>query len=186
MGTELFFVFFGWTLEASVPFRWHKELDIAVVTLPTERRDRRFPPLEDEVPMLIDPRSGVTPGKRIAWAGYPGAVEDFLKHPQLCYFEGSVSAMVDRDDKELYIADGYVAYGVSGGPVWHWSEETNRSEVAGIVTSYAHANDELPEFCVFEPVNPLSYYLKNWHVSLPGGYDNFVELRVGSKQTNAA
>ena len=164
----------------SAPFRWHNDLDIAVITLPQFDDEGKIFAVGDEVGVrIINPQMGVSTGTRIAWAGFPWVVEDLLGYPELCYFEGVVSSMISTTSRKLYIADGHIAYGVSGGPVWRWSEDDACLEVVGIVSKYEAAEDDLPGFCRFEPINPIFYYLKNWHVSLPGGYDNFVEINHG-------
>lgn len=165
--------------DKSLPYRWHKEFDVAVVTLPMNGwKGEPVSKVEGGV-RLINPQKGLSAGTRIAWAGYPTNVEDVLGFPQLCYLEGSVSAMVDTDGGSLYMADGHVTHGVSGGPVWHSSEEDGCPEIVGIVSHYAPSDEKLPGFCVFEPINPLFYYLSQWHVSLPGGYDNYVVMNHG-------
>jgi hypothetical protein len=163
-------------------------LDIAVITLPRESDSGELFSTENEATVpLINPAKGVGTGTRVAWAGFPAVVEDVLDRAQLCYFEGVVSAMVDNDERQLYIVDGHTTYGVSGEPVWHRSDETLQPEVVGIVSNYSHTNDNLPGFCSFEPVNPLFYYLSSWHVKLPGGYDNFVLFNVSkSRQESEA
>ena len=115
----------------------------------------------------------------MGWAGFPGIVENALGFPQLCYFEGVVSAMVNRNDRKVYIVDGHAAKGVSGGPVWHWSEEKDRIEVIGIVSQYHHTMTPLPGFCLFEPINPIIYFLHSeaWHPDIAG--DHLIINRYG-------
>jgi len=106
---------------------------------------------------LIDKRIGIGPGTRVAWAGFPKTVRKHLGFPQLCYYEGVVAAMVDRNNyPPLYILDGHNDFGVSGGPVWAWCDKTSRVELVGIIVSYL--NDELPGFVFATPIQPLLHY----------------------------
>ena len=153
-------------LKGDLPYRTHNELDVGLCALPSFADGKPFLAYEDEAPIrLIDPQMGVTAGTRVGWAGYPWFVEQALGFPQLCYFEGVISAMVDHPDRRIYIVDGHAAKGVSGGPVWSWSEERSRLEVAGIVTEYRWADPKvsgLPGLCFFEPINPVVKYLEYW------------------------
>ncbi|OAI49028.1 hypothetical protein AYO44_01095 [Planctomycetaceae bacterium SCGC AG-212-F19] len=148
-------------LKSGVPYDFHKNADIGTLVLPRLGDDKLPFARPDEVPVrVIDILSGASTGTRVGWAGFPGLVADRLGFPQLCYFEGVISAMVNRADRQIYIVDGHGGEGVSGGPVWHWSAEKDRPEVIGIVSGYQGASvDEpwLPGYCVFEPINPLMH-----------------------------
>ncbi len=149
--------------KGDVPYRTHNELDIGLCILPRLDAQKRPFARDGEQPVrVIDPDFGVTAGTRIAWAGFPGVVEHALGSPQLCYFEGVVSAMVNRDERQVYVVDGHAAPGVSGGPVWQWSVERDRLEVVGVVCNYQPLGAGLPGFCFFEPINPLMDYLDYW------------------------
>lgn len=171
-------------LKGDLPYRTHNILDVGLCALPSFADDKPLLAYEDESPMrLIDPCMGITAGTRVGWAGYPWFVEQALGFPQLCYFEGVISAMVNHPDKRIYLVDGHAAKGVSGGPVWWWSEERNRLEVVGIVSEYSWPDPKLPELpeqpdlpkllellklpglpglCFFEPINPVGTFLEHW------------------------
>jgi hypothetical protein len=160
-------------LKGAVPFATHKHLDVGIMTLPRLRDDGQVFARESEEPVrIISPGLGVSAGTRVAWAGFPGVVEAVIGHPQLCYFEGVISAQVDLPDRAIYVVDGHGAQGVSGGPVWHWNEEKERLEVVGIVTNYLPVDDGMPGFCFFEPISPLVYRFRSehWHPETIGDH----------------
>ncbi|MBI3469564.1 MAG: hypothetical protein HY000_41715 [Planctomycetes bacterium] len=147
--------------KGDVPYRTHNTLDVGIFVLPAVDDKKKALAAEGEFPVrTIDMRCGASTGTRVAWAGFPGIVEAALGFPQLCYFEGVISAMVNRLDQRMYVVDGHAAHGVSGGPVWQWSNERDRLEVLGIVCNYQHFADGLPGFCFFEPINPVLDYLE--------------------------
>ncbi len=151
------------------PIFTHPNRDLGVLVLPEfGDNGHRFGHESETLPCVIDLTSGVAAGTRVAWAGFPRVIEQTLGFPQLCYFEGVVSAMIDHGDKQLYIVDGHAAHGVSGGPVWHWSHERRRIEIVGVVSAYHALNNGIPGFCVFEPINPILYFLETdrWHPDL--------------------
>lgn len=146
------------------PYAFYKLADIGYFILPAND-DTGAPlarPNEQPLP-VIDVGRRIKEGGRVAWAGFPSQVEHFCKRPQLCYFEGVVSAFCPRPDAPghaAYVVDGHAAHGVSGGPMWHWPEDDGRIEIVGIVSSFrgspAQADSPvIPGFCVFEPINPL-------------------------------
>lgn len=158
----------------------HNNRDIGLLVLPEFGADgQRFGTESDAPPRVIYITDGVTTGTRVAWAGFPAVIEQTLGFPQLCYFEGVVSALINRAEKHLYIIDGHAAPGVSGGPVWHWSQEKNRAEIVGIVSAYKTVEEGLPGFCLFEPVNPHMYFLESerWHPDVVG--DHLITNRRG-------
>lgn len=85
----------------------HPSLDSAFVTgglqafvgnaLPTE-------PIE-----IVPPQRIVKPGVEVGWLGFP-----YLVSPELCFFSGHISAVVDG----RYFIDGVAIEGVSGGPAF--------------------------------------------------------------------
>ena len=159
--------------KGNVPYRTHNELDVGILILGAEGDDEQPLARENESPVrTIDIQCGVSTGTRVGWAGFPAIVEAALGFPQLCYFEGSVSAMVNRKDRKIYVVDGHGTPGVSGGPVWQWSAERDRLEVVGIVCNYQHAGDGLPGFCFFEPINPILHYFESepWHPDKVGDH----------------
>lgn len=167
-------------LLGGVPYRVHKKFDIGVLVLPANGDDKGHLARPGETPVrVIAIDEGVSTGTRIAWAGFPAVMEDLLGFPQLCYFEGVVSAMVNDGKRPFYIVDGHVSEGVSGGPVWQWNEEKSRLEVVGIVVSYTPGPSRLPGFCQFEPINPIMYFLETeaWHPDTLG--DHLITNRRG-------
>jgi hypothetical protein len=158
-----------------VPYRTHNDLDVGIIVLPSLDGDKKPFALDTDAPVqTIDILQGVTPGTRVAWAGYPGLVEQSLGFPHLCYFEGVISAAINREQERrlLYIVDGHNMFGLSGGPVWHWSDEHDRLEVVGVVSGYAPLDRGLPGFCFFVPINPILYYLASeiWHPDKVGDH----------------
>jgi hypothetical protein len=142
-------------------YGWHNVMDIGWVVIPaTDTEGKRFT-LPDEVPLpLIDAKRRLCEGTRVGWAGFPWQVHEFQGHPQLCYFEGVVSAFCQRSKTTVYVVDGHNAPGVSGGPVWHWPEDGDGIQIAGVVSGYGRSEDRFPGFCVFVPINPLINYLR--------------------------
>lgn len=172
--------------KGDVPYRTNNDLDVGIFMLPAH--DNKGQPLarEDERPLqTIDITSGASTGTRVAWAGFPGIVEGILGFPQLCYFEGVISSMVNRTDKKIYIVDGHGAPGISGGPVWQWSDGNDRTEIVGIVSNYRHDGDGIPGFCFFEPINTILWYFaaEMWHPDKVG--DHLIVNRYGPAKTSA-
>jgi hypothetical protein len=163
-----------------VPYHTHKELDIGVFVLPATNDKKETFARPDEEPLrVIDILSGASAGTRVAWAGFASSVEEFLQAPHLCYFEGVISVMA-HGQRLIYVVDGHLSPGVSGGPVWHWSSEKSRFEVIGIAVGYGHTQGSpLPGFCVVEPINPIMYYLETdiWHPDKCG--DHLITNRRG-------
>jgi hypothetical protein len=154
------------------PYRTHKSFDVGLLVLPSRSDADKFFALEDEKPIcVIDPRKGVSTGTRVQWAGFPGEVEAALGGPQICCFGGQIAAMINRQERSHYVVDGHGMRGVSGGPVWHWSDERDRLEVVGIVAEYRPLPQGLPGFCLFEPVNPVMQYLEWWRTQIT---DDFI------------
>jgi hypothetical protein len=141
-------------------FHTHNTHDIGVLILPSQSAN------DQEIPArIISPEMALTIGTKISWAGFPGIVEASLGRPQLCYFEGVVSAFINEDNRMKYIVDGHCAEGVSGGPVWYFNDEKNRHEIVGVVSAYEHWGKGIPGFCIFEPINSVLLYLRSeqWH-----------------------
>ncbi len=140
----------------------HKKMDLGLLILDShDTNGSLFSPSNEPLLPRMDERYGLTPGTRVGWAGYPGTAEAYLGHPQLCYCEGVISALIDRDDRRLYLVDGHNAFGISGGPVWHWSDERDRMEIVGVVSGYAQ-DTKLPGFCMFEPLESFEALFKSW------------------------
>lgn len=143
------------------PIFLHKKMDAGILLVASHNSDgHQFSP-DDEIPLrMIDERRGVAAGTRVGWAGFPLVAQGLLGHAQLCYCEGVISATIDRDDKRYYLVDGQNTFGISGGPVWHWSE-SNGFEVVGIVSGYTPPSD-LPGFCLVEPLDSFRALFKLW------------------------
>lgn len=104
-------------------------------------------------------------GTRVAWAGFPALATQIAQRPQPCYFEGCVSALVLRDDYQLYLMDGHNTFGVSGGPVWAMSSANRHARIIGVVSSYTSRADapQLPGLVQVVPIQPLRSFLEtNW------------------------
>lgn len=127
---------------------------------------------DESSPNLYDPGHLFLVGTRIAWAGYPGIAEQLLAEKQLCYYEGQISATINRPNP-LYLVDGHVSHGVSGGPVWSASV-AHRTEpdtvfaedlddlsygIIGVVSAY-QGDIPVPGLCIFTPLNPLVAFIK--------------------------
>jgi hypothetical protein len=169
-----------------VPYRTNNAFDVGIFILPANGNNNKLLARKDEEPIqTIDILSGSSTGTRVAWAGFPGIIEAALGFPQLCYFEGVISSMVNHSDKKIYIVDGHGAPGVSGAPVWQWSTDNNRVEVVGIVSSYHHTGDGIPGFCFFEPINTVLWYFAAdmWHPDKVG--DHLIVNRYGPAKTSA-
>jgi len=69
--------------------------------------------------------------------------------------------MVDRSGAMYYILDGHNAKGISGGPVWHWSEERERFEVVAIISAYKPGDEGLPGFVIAEPIRQVTGFLRS-------------------------
>lgn len=89
-------------------------------------------------------------GTEISWMGYPGIVE-----PELCYFHGYISGMLKKPP--VYLVDGVVVNGVSGGPVFD-----DRCHIVGFVSAYLpnriNASTTLPGVSWMVPIN----FILNW------------------------
>lgn len=109
-------------------------------------------------------RGGKAAGSRVAWAGYPGITSSQIGEPLLCYYEGVVSAVVDMEGQPpMYLLDGHNTWGLSGGPVWGWSDDRNGPELIGIVVSYRrHVEEEteLPGHVAAMAIHPILVYFK--------------------------
>lgn len=140
----------------TVPYDHHKSLDVGLVFLPAADMHGSIYAKPDERPVPVIPREfGVTPGTPVAWAGFAGEIEHLFRFPCLCFFRGSVSMTVDRDTCRYYIIDGHNAVGVSGGPVWYWSDDRRRWEVFAIISGFQPGAQGLPGFVIAEPINTL-------------------------------
>jgi hypothetical protein len=145
------------------PYRFYKHADVGFCVLPPPEQESKGQLVHSDIKSLpvISEGHRLAQGTRIAWAGFPLTVEKLLGQPQLCYFEGVVSAFHAEGSRGRYIVDGHNARGVSGGPVWHWPDSGTGIEVAGIVAAYGLQQSDMPGFCVFEPINPVVAFVKS-------------------------
>ena len=89
-----------------------------------------------KIPIAKD-RALPEPSTRVAWCGFPGRYSSITGYLPLCYYEGSVSHLVDTPDKPpILLIDGHNDSGVSGGPAWFYNKDTDQVELFGIVSSY--------------------------------------------------
>lgn len=149
-----------------------KNVDIGYCVVPPrwETSDGMLVPADLTPLQMIPETHALMQGSHVAWAGFPDTVARLLRGPHLCYFEGSISALHSDGSWGKYIVDGHNARGVSGGPMWHFSEDRNRLEVAGIVTAYGgdeqkgdkehQPNSNIPGFTFIDPINPVVAYAK--------------------------
>jgi hypothetical protein len=119
---------------------------------------------------VIQKGQGMDLGTRVAWAGFPARPAQEFGGPVLCYYEGVVSAVIDREGQPpLYLLDGHNTWGVSGGPVWAWSDDRHQVELIGIVVNYWRHLDqkvELPGHVTAVAIHPLMMYFgANYPVS---------------------
>jgi hypothetical protein len=144
-----------------------KKIDVGWFLLPPQYSKAFFP--NDRLPALIEYREAISEGSQVAWCGYPRQVEMHLGRPRLSYFSGSISTIIFGGEDRRYLMDGHVGHGVSGGPVWYWSKERGRAEIAGIITRYVSEVAEVPGFCVVEWIQPLQEFIGWWQrmASLP-------------------
>lgn len=134
--------------------------DVAQILVPAECIDGRvFMDKEDVTPSVLEPGFWAKPGATIAWAGFPNVAYNCVKRPVLCLYQGIVSATITTDtEPPIYLVDGHISPGVSGGPVW--SPEQKGPLLAGLVSSY-WGDDYMPGLCHVVPLNPLGYYIQD-------------------------
>jgi len=82
---------------------------------------------EREYNILV--RQEVVQGSKVGWLGYP-SVDD----QTLCFFSGVISSTSSAGN--MYLVDGTVLTGLSGGPVFNYS-----GDIIGIVSKYVGEED---------------------------------------------
>jgi hypothetical protein len=114
---------------------------------------------EKHKPLSLSPRTGyLQPGARVAWAGFPALAHAITGAYQLCYFEGVVSAAPSR--LPLYLIDGHVAEGVSGGPLW-FCKPDGVPVVIGVVCNYSVRKESpMPGLTAFTPLHVLLDFIE--------------------------
>jgi hypothetical protein len=106
----------------------HSKLDSASILLFSEP-SIRFP--LTTLP-LMDPKKFLHIGSEVGWVGFP-----YLAESNLCFFSGPISARLKDDNS--YLIDGVAINGVSGGPVFYSSKDSDGHEIPkiiGTVSSY--------------------------------------------------
>lgn len=142
--------------------RVHIKMDLGSLVVPKAGKNGvQFSPNDEEPLCTMPEKFHLTPGTRVGWAGFPSIVHDLLSHHQPCYCEGVVAAAVYEPSRRLYVVDGHNTWGISGGPVWHWSDERDRLEIVAVVSSYKPGG-ELPGFCVFAPLESFEALFASW------------------------
>lgn len=173
--------------------------DAVLLAFPSTSDDGMpFVDKEEDMPSLLSPSKLLNEGTPIAWAGYPSIAEDIVDEKQLCYYEGRISATVNRLNP-LYLVDGHVSHGVSGGPVWSavdglsadsWTQSENKDDLSygiiGVVSAY-RGDSPVPGLCIFTPLNPLVAYLhQNKQTSEISGGQSGVAEQIESKQQHSS
>lgn len=71
--------------------------------------------------------------------------------------------MINKDGyPPLYVIDGHNTFGVSGGPVWGYFDNSGEIELAGVIVRYAaESSGNLPGFVFATPIHPLITYLES-------------------------
>lgn len=133
--------------------------DVAQILVPAQcvEADQRFTDDGESTPPLLEPAFFLKAGASVAWAGFPSVAHDCFGTPTLCVYRGIVSAT--STDPAVYLIDGNVAPGVSGGPVWAVSESV--PSVLGVVSGYwPERNRPTPGLSHFIPLSELGEFIK--------------------------
>ncbi len=136
------------------------EHDIAVVVL--DAVDGGGQPLfmPEAVPVIQEITKMPETGTRVAWAGYPGLAQAIVGEPQLCFYEGVIAATVNIPGKPpLFLLDGHIERGVSGGPVWAQSSGKIGYVLLGVAVNYSALEGGLPGLCAATPLNNMMKHL---------------------------
>jgi len=99
-------------------------------------------------------------GTKVAWAGFPEAAAEFARQPQLCYFEGRVSAFVFHDEYQGYLLDSPNTELAIGGPVWSQSDQDHRVRMIGLICGY-RSSGSAPRLIQVTPIQHLCKYIKS-------------------------
>jgi len=138
------------------------DFDVAMISTFNRATVQRSKPARDvefidwtkwTIPLTTPPTGHLLPGTHVAWAGYPGFVQQLTGLYFQCYYQGTVSAYVPSP-RPLYLVDGHAAHGVSGGPIW-FCRPDGQPVVLGVVSSYEGAKHGVPGLCAFTPINVL-------------------------------
>jgi len=133
-----------------VIFAYQKE-DLAFIVFP--QKDLKIKP---ENPDLMQEGYHLFQGNEIAWCGFPSVAKN-----KLCFFAGHISCYIE--ESKIYLIDGVVINGVSGGPVFYENIKTKKPEICGVVTNYAPnriSGETLPGLGVVRKVDLYQKTLK--------------------------
>jgi hypothetical protein len=122
----------------------HEVLDLGIIRAPGICSDGqpffKGKPMASIMPTESDYEWALE-GTNVAWAGFPETAQKFAGGPQLCYFEGRVSAFVFHDEYQGYLLDSPNVKMAIGGPVWSRSGKNNRIRMIGIICGYRASVD---------------------------------------------
>lgn len=138
------------------PIRANLKSDVGLLFLPKLA-------FETKVVRLLHPNYAIQPGAKVGWAGFPDFVSKTIGGPFPCYFEGVVSAVIDRVEQDgtlFYLVDGHGGTGVSGGPLWCWNDALGDYEVIGLCSKYILSGNQAPGVVAFESINRIVRYLE--------------------------
>lgn len=126
----------------------------------------------DRLPRFASESVVPAPATRVAWAGFPHVFCNLpdVGSPLLSYYEGSVACVYQRGDYSRLILDGHCLKGVSGGPLWFYSDTDRAVCVAGIVSQYLEIQREShdlwedpgPGFVLVQPIYPVLSWMEKW------------------------
>jgi hypothetical protein len=143
-----------------------RQCDIGYFAIPNSAKtpdgsDAPFLETDLHKPLRLVPRKGQPlPGTRVAWAGFPSLVELRVGSHNLCHFEGILSCVANNPP--LYLVDGHVSNGVSGGPLWICDTD-GTPMVIGIVSNYTTSTaSNVPGLAGFAPLQTLLNYLRDY------------------------
>jgi hypothetical protein len=102
--------------------------------------------LPDDSLALLPSSASLAIGSEVGWLGFPA-----LAPSTLCFFQGSISARQEH----AYLIDGVAINGVSGGPVFFWTDVVG-VQIIGTVSAYfpnRAAGDALPGLSIARDVS---------------------------------
>jgi hypothetical protein len=112
--------------------------------------------LPDDVLTLLPSSASLPIGSEVGWLGFPA-----LAPSTLCFFQGSVSARQEH----AYLIDGVAINGVSGGPVFVWTDGVG-VQIIGTVSAYfpnRATGDALPGLSIARDVSHFHDTIKRIH-----------------------
>lgn len=133
--------------------------DVAQILVPAActEEGQQFTDDGESVPSLIEPAFTLKPGAAVAWAGFPVMAYQCMRRHTMCVYSGIVAA--SSLDPPVYLIDGNVAPGVSGGPVWDATQP--EPTILGVVSSYWFEEEKkTPGLSHFVPLNEMGQFIK--------------------------